>query len=101
MHSTNSAGCGETFFTGQTGTISSPNYPGSFPKYINCTYTIEVKPGQIVYLVFNYMALGDTWMSGIEGEDCFRQGGAWFWGARAILSVYDGVTTKNGSLINM
>ena len=99
MYPSNSAGCGETFFTGQTGTISSPNYPGTFPHLINCTYTVEVEPGQIVYLVFDYMVLGDIRMTGIEGEDCFSRA-SWMWNYRATLSVFDGVTINNDSLID-
>ena len=90
--------CGETFFTGPTGNITSPNYPGTFPSNTNCTYTIQVEPGQTVYLVFDYMELRDFLSIFIEGEDCLSR--SWWWyGAR--LFVYDGMTANNDSLIDM
>ena len=87
--------CGETFFTGPTGNITSPNYPGTFPSNTNCTYTIQVEPGQTVYLVFDYMELRDFLSIFIEGEDCLSR--SWLYGAG--LFVYDGVTANNDSLI--
>ena len=92
-------GCGETFFAGPNGTVSSPNYPGTFPPFTNCTYTIQVEPGQTVYLVFDFMQLQyGTMLAGIQDEDCLSA--VTNMGAPAVLSVFDGGTTSNDSFID-
>ncbi|XP_052280310.1 low-density lipoprotein receptor-related protein 12-like isoform X2 [Dreissena polymorpha] len=37
--------CGQTMFTGNTGTICSPNFPHTYPRGIDCTYHVTAPKG--------------------------------------------------------
>ena len=41
-------------FRQSTGTLKSPNYPSNYPSNLNCSWTIEAKPGmqQAIQLLF-------------------------------------------------
>lgn len=43
------ADCGTTL-TGSNGTVSSPNYPGSYPTDVTCVWVISVKSSQVIEL---------------------------------------------------
>uniref|UniRef100_A0A3B4F981 Cubilin n=1 Tax=Pundamilia nyererei TaxID=303518 RepID=A0A3B4F981_9CICH len=44
-------GCGDTL-TGPSGTITSPGHPSSYPHGANCTWYINVSPGNLIRLTF-------------------------------------------------
>ncbi|KAG1661332.1 Cubilin [Nymphon striatum] len=44
--------CG-SYFYGDSGVISSPNFPESYPFSTRCEYVIKAKPGTFVHLVFD------------------------------------------------
>lgn len=46
------AGCGDTL-TSPSGIISSPGHPNSYPHGANCTWYINVTPGNLVRLTFD------------------------------------------------
>ena len=39
------------------GNFSSPNYPSSYPKNLNCIWSITVTPGSYIYLQFSNFSL--------------------------------------------
>ena len=43
--------CGGTY-TGSVGTITSPNYPESYPAYQTCSWTIKGPKGHQMYIKF-------------------------------------------------
>ena len=51
-----STACGGSF-NGPNGNVSSPNYPNNYPSNSNCTYTIEVEPGHVVFISFSDLQL--------------------------------------------
>lgn len=40
--------CGKTTFSGDRGTISSPNYPRNYPSDTFCVFTVEAPPSTAV-----------------------------------------------------
>lgn len=44
-------GCGDTL-TSPSGTITSPGHPSSYPHGANCTWYINVSPGNLIRLTF-------------------------------------------------
>jgi hypothetical protein len=42
------------FYEGTSGTIKSPNYPLHYPHLTDCRWTITVKPGSKVRLLFAF-----------------------------------------------
>ncbi|XP_071477907.1 blastula protease 10-like [Diadema antillarum] len=44
-------------FTGNSGTMASPNYPDNYDNDLECVYTIEVDPGRRVELSFDDMLI--------------------------------------------
>ncbi|XP_070174981.1 CUB domain-containing protein 2-like isoform X2 [Littorina saxatilis] len=99
------ADCGKLLFTGEAGTITSPNYPGTYPSLLNCTYVIRVEPGQTVNLTFDHMSLRSRWTDEMQGVDCITSFS--LWSGLAVLSVFDGevsannVSAANDSLIDI
>jgi cubilin len=49
--------CGQTFFNDSHGEIKSPGWPYRYLPNMNCTYTIEVEPGQVIWLFYNHLDL--------------------------------------------
>ena len=84
------AECGPSLLTDSEGTVTSPGHPGSFPGYINCTWTIQVADSDTITLFFDSFSMGD--LPYYAGSDCL------FWNDGAMVSVYDG-DTDNGTLI--
>ena len=41
------SGCGQTSYTGHSGTITSPNYPSTYPDNVNCVYSITAPTGTV------------------------------------------------------
>ena len=83
--------CGESYIRAENGTVTSPNFPGPFPSYYTCTWTLEVEHDETIQLSFDHLQMtyifSDCWM-GWEG---------------AVLSVYDGnnTTTLLGRFVSM
>ena len=84
------AECGPSLLTDSEGTVTSPGHPGSFPGYINCTWTIQVADSDNLTLFFDSFSMGNS--ISYAGSDCL------FWNNGAMVSVYDG-DTDNGTLI--
>ncbi|XP_015795561.2 cubilin-like, partial [Tetranychus urticae] len=59
FHATYEVFCGG-YFTDDSGTISSPNYPLLYPNSKNCTYHIRVPPGKIIQLSFTFFDLENS-----------------------------------------
>ncbi|XP_046456998.1 uncharacterized protein LOC124204036 isoform X2 [Daphnia pulex] len=66
------------YYEGTSGTIKSPNYPMLYPHLTDCRWTISVKPGSKVRLLFAFFETQ-------EGSD--------------FLSVYDGTTVHSKLLL--
>ncbi|EFX72247.1 hypothetical protein DAPPUDRAFT_227615 [Daphnia pulex] len=66
------------YYEGTSGTIKSPNYPMLYPHLTDCRWTINVKPGSKVRLLFAFFETQ-------EGSD--------------FLSVYDGTTVHSKLLL--
>ena len=45
--------CGQTYHTKNSGVISSPNYPSSYPNNADCTYTIQLDQSYDISFVFS------------------------------------------------
>ena len=64
-------GCGGTL-RGQSGVITSPNYPGEYNNNADCTWTVLAEPGDTIALVFSDFQLEDDYdlleVSGTEGS---------------------------------
>ncbi|XP_025082792.1 cubilin-like [Pomacea canaliculata] len=83
----NMADCGETLIVGERGFIASPNHPGTFPRYINCTTTIQVEAGYNITLTFQSFFLGD-YLSSDNGSNCR----SW---SEGVLQIYDGISSSS------
>uniref|UniRef100_A0AAZ3Q759 CUB and Sushi multiple domains 2 n=1 Tax=Oncorhynchus tshawytscha TaxID=74940 RepID=A0AAZ3Q759_ONCTS len=53
-------GCGGTL-RGQSGVITSPNYPGEYSNNADCTWTVLAEPGDTIALVFSDFTLEDDY----------------------------------------
>lgn len=64
-------GCGGTL-RGQSGTITTPNYPAEYNNNADCTWTVLAEPGDTIALVFSDFQLEDDYdlleVSGTEGS---------------------------------
>ncbi|KAI1901838.1 hypothetical protein AGOR_G00038510 [Albula goreensis] len=64
-------GCGGTL-RGQSGVITSPNYPQDYNNNADCTWTVLAEPGDTIALVFSDFQLEDDYdlleVSGTEGS---------------------------------
>ncbi|KPP78873.1 hypothetical protein Z043_101591 [Scleropages formosus] len=64
-------GCGGTL-RGQSGVITSPNYPQDYNNNADCTWTVLAEPGDTIALVFTDFQLEDDYdvleISGTEGS---------------------------------
>ncbi|CAL8294544.1 unnamed protein product [Merluccius merluccius] len=64
-------GCGGTL-RGQSGVITSPNYPGEYNNNADCTWTVLAEPGDTIALVFSDFQLEDDYdlleVSGTDGS---------------------------------
>ncbi|CAB1320299.1 unnamed protein product [Coregonus sp. 'balchen'] len=64
-------GCGGTL-RGQSGVITSPNYPGEYSNNADCTWTVLAEPGDTIALVFSDFTLEDDYdlleVSGTDGS---------------------------------
>ena len=45
--------CGNTVYTGQEGSITSPNHPMSYPSNANCVFRIQLSTPTVVELQFS------------------------------------------------
>ncbi|NWY05690.1 DCBD1 protein, partial [Nothoprocta ornata] len=55
-------GCGHTVLTPQSGTLSSKNYPGTYPNHTLCRWRVRAPPGASLLLAF-----GDVDLEAAEG----------------------------------
>ncbi|NXA54497.1 DCBD1 protein, partial [Nothocercus julius] len=55
-------GCGHTVLTPQSGTLSSRNYPGTYPNHTLCRWRLRAPPGASLLLAF-----GDVDLEAAEG----------------------------------
>uniref|UniRef100_A0AAY4DRL0 CUB and Sushi multiple domains 2 n=1 Tax=Denticeps clupeoides TaxID=299321 RepID=A0AAY4DRL0_9TELE len=82
-------GCGGTL-RGQSGVITSPNYPQEYNNNADCTWTILAEPGDTIALVFSDFQLEEDYdvleVSGTEGSS------QWFTGANLPSPV---ISSKN------
>uniref|UniRef100_A0A8K9V7L3 CUB and Sushi multiple domains 2 n=1 Tax=Oncorhynchus mykiss TaxID=8022 RepID=A0A8K9V7L3_ONCMY len=70
-------GCGGTL-RGQSGVITSPNYPGEYSNNADCTWTVLAEPGDTIALVFSDFTLEDDYdLLEVSGTDGSSQ---WFTG---------------------
>lgn len=64
-------GCGGTL-RGQSGMITTPNYPAEYNNNADCTWTVLAEPGDTIALVFSDFQLEDDYdvleVSGTEGS---------------------------------
>ncbi|XP_041877791.1 discoidin, CUB and LCCL domain-containing protein 1-like isoform X2 [Corvus kubaryi] len=49
---TNGNGCGHTLLTPHSGTLSSKNYPGTYPNHTMCCWQLQAPPGTSLLLAF-------------------------------------------------
>ncbi|XP_031988106.1 discoidin, CUB and LCCL domain-containing protein 2-like isoform X6 [Corvus moneduloides] len=49
---TNGNGCGHTLLTPHSGTLSSKNYPGTYPNHTVCCWQLQAPPGTSLLLAF-------------------------------------------------
>ncbi|XP_034031023.1 discoidin, CUB and LCCL domain-containing protein 1 [Thalassophryne amazonica] len=52
LHAQSGNGCGHTLLGTESGTLTSQNYPGTYPSNTRCTWRIRVPPGQTLRLLF-------------------------------------------------
>uniref|UniRef100_A0A672G2T7 CUB and sushi domain-containing protein 1-like n=1 Tax=Salarias fasciatus TaxID=181472 RepID=A0A672G2T7_SALFA len=82
-------GCGGTL-RGQSGVITSPNYPAEYNNYADCTWTVLAEPGDTIALVFSDFQLEDDYdlleVSGTEGSS------QWFTGPNLPSPI---ISSKN------
>ncbi|KFO62518.1 Discoidin, CUB and LCCL domain-containing protein 2, partial [Corvus brachyrhynchos] len=45
-------GCGHTLLTPHSGTLSSKNYPGTYPNHTVCCWQLQAPPGTSLLLAF-------------------------------------------------
>lgn len=64
-------GCGGTL-RGQSGAITTPNYPAEYNNNADCTWTVLAEPGDTIALVFSDFQLEDDYdlleVTGTEGS---------------------------------
>lgn len=82
-------GCGGTL-RGQSGVITTPNYPGEYNNNADCTWTILAEPGDTIALVFSDFQLEDDYdlleVTGTEGSS------QWFTGPNLPSPI---ISSKN------
>ncbi|XP_036410979.1 CUB and sushi domain-containing protein 2 [Megalops cyprinoides] len=82
-------GCGGTL-RGQSGVITSPNYPQDYNNNADCTWTVLAEPGDTIALVFSDFQLEDDYdvleISGTEGSS------QWFTGPNLPSPI---ISSKN------
>uniref|UniRef100_A0A667WX46 CUB and Sushi multiple domains 2 n=1 Tax=Myripristis murdjan TaxID=586833 RepID=A0A667WX46_9TELE len=82
-------GCGGTL-RGQSGVITSPNYPAEYNNNADCTWTVLAEPGDTIALVFSDFQLEDDYdlleVSGTEGSS------QWFTGPNLPSPI---ISSKN------
>nr|XP_015204236.1 PREDICTED: CUB and sushi domain-containing protein 2 isoform X1 [Lepisosteus oculatus] len=82
-------GCGGTL-RGQSGVITSPNYPQEYNNNADCTWTVLAEPGDTIALVFSDFQLEDDYdVLEISGTDGSSQ---WFTGPNLPSPV---ISSKN------
>ena len=85
------AECGPSILTSAEGEITSPGFPGSYPSYTSCTWTVRLADNDIVTLFFRHFNMGHQ--DSAWGQQCLESGDG------AVLSVYDGDSADNGTLV--
>ncbi|CAJ1083788.1 CUB and sushi domain-containing protein 2 [Xyrichtys novacula] len=82
-------GCGGTL-RGQSGVITTPNYPAEYNNNADCTWTVLAEPGDTIALVFSDFQLEDDYdlleVSGTEGSS------QWFTGPNLPSPI---ISSKN------
>uniref|UniRef100_A0AAQ4NRM6 CUB and Sushi multiple domains 2 n=1 Tax=Gasterosteus aculeatus aculeatus TaxID=481459 RepID=A0AAQ4NRM6_GASAC len=82
-------GCGGTL-RGQSGVITTPNYPADYNNNADCTWTVLAEPGDTIALVFSDFQLEDDYdlleVSGTEGSS------QWFTGPNLPSPI---ISSKN------
>uniref|UniRef100_A0A3Q1CLJ1 CUB and Sushi multiple domains 2 n=1 Tax=Amphiprion ocellaris TaxID=80972 RepID=A0A3Q1CLJ1_AMPOC len=82
-------GCGGTL-RGQSGVITTPNYPAEYNNNADCTWTVLAEPGDTIALVFSDFHLEDDYdlleVSGTEGSS------QWFTGPNLPSPI---ISSKN------
>uniref|UniRef100_A0A8C6TIS3 CUB and Sushi multiple domains 2 n=1 Tax=Neogobius melanostomus TaxID=47308 RepID=A0A8C6TIS3_9GOBI len=82
-------GCGGTL-RGQSGVITTPNYPGEYNNNADCTWTILAEPGDTIALVFSDFQLEDDYdLLEVSGTDGSSQ---WFTGPNLPSPI---ISSKN------
>uniref|UniRef100_A0A3P8W543 CUB and Sushi multiple domains 2 n=1 Tax=Cynoglossus semilaevis TaxID=244447 RepID=A0A3P8W543_CYNSE len=82
-------GCGGTL-RGQSGVITSPNYPAEYNNNADCTWTVLAEPGDTIALVFSDFQLEDDYdLLEVSGTDGSSQ---WFTGPNLPSPI---ISSKN------
>uniref|UniRef100_A0A3B4AL78 Uncharacterized protein n=1 Tax=Periophthalmus magnuspinnatus TaxID=409849 RepID=A0A3B4AL78_9GOBI len=82
-------GCGGTL-RGQSGVITTPNYPSEYNNNADCTWTILAEPGDTIALVFSDFQLEDDYdLLEVSGTDGSSQ---WFTGPNLPSPI---ISSKN------
>ncbi|KAB5530866.1 hypothetical protein PHYPO_G00134270 [Pangasianodon hypophthalmus] len=82
-------GCGGTL-RGQSGVITSPNYPQEYNNNADCTWTVLAEPGDTIALVFNDFQLEEDYdVLEVSGTDGSAQ---WFTGPNLPSPI---ISSKN------
>lgn len=76
-------GCGGTL-RGQSGVITTPNYPAEYSNNADCTWTVLAEPGDTIALVFSDFQLEDDYdLLEVSGTD----GSSQWWVAKLFLAA--------------
>ncbi|AWP21874.1 putative CUB and sushi domain-containing protein 2 [Scophthalmus maximus] len=82
-------GCGGTL-RGQSGVITTPNYPAEYSNNADCTWTVLAEPGDTIALVFSDFQLEDDYdLLEVSGTDGSSQ---WFTGPNLPSPI---ISSKN------
>ena len=58
-------GCGAVL-TGESGTITSPRYPNSYPSNVDCTWDINAHPSRMILIEFEDIEIEDDSKCGYD-----------------------------------
>ena len=49
--------CGGDLRDSSHGSINSPGYPGNYPINRDCTWTVQIAPGNVIHFTFSQLAM--------------------------------------------